>query len=106
MSDEQKAREEEVFDQGLSLDDLDAAAGGNESAGWVGGLYHALSGGPKDEDRNNCVNHDYRQIYGGGGFPHCAATVEDGSHCANNDACYSTAVEYHPSLTDRKKAWH
>lgn len=29
MSDEQKAREDEVFDQEISLDDLDAAAGGD-----------------------------------------------------------------------------
>ncbi len=29
MSDEQKARADEVFDQEISLDDLDAAAGGD-----------------------------------------------------------------------------
>ncbi len=32
MSDEQKAREDEVFDQELSMDDLDAAAGGSSES--------------------------------------------------------------------------
>ncbi len=96
MSDEQKAREDEVFDQELSADDLDAAAGGN----WV-------DGGPKDDDWQNCVNHDYRQIYGGKGFPNCAATVEDGSHCESNDACFIQAVQYRgiKSTVDCNKAW-
>ena len=108
MSEEQKAREEEVFDQELSLNDLDAAAGGS-SESWRecgGKTFLYFRGGPIDDDTSNCVMHEKRNIYGGNGFPNCAATVEDGSHCANNDACYTTAVEYHPSLTDCKKAWH
>ena len=93
MSDEQKAMENEVFDQELSLDDLDAAAGGD----W-------LNGGPKDYETWDCINHVRRDMYGAGGFPNCAATVEDGSHCASNDACYSKAVDYQ-GLTDCAKAW-
>ncbi len=63
-----------------------------------------ITGGPHDDDRNNCVNHDYRNIYGGNGFPNCAATVEDGSHCGTNDACYNNTVDYR-GLTDCAKAW-
>lgn len=106
MSDDQKAREEEVFDQELSLDELDAAAGGGDADGlaeFFDALGKVLSGGKKDADTNNCTHHDYRQIYGGGGFPNCA-TVEDGSRCERNDACYSTAVDYQ-GMTDCAKAW-
>lgn len=82
MTNEQKQREDEVFDQALSVEDLDA-----------------VSGGTNEEDRQaasieNCVELDRRLIYGGGGFPNCAATVEDGSMCHRNDACYTYAVRY------------
>ena len=107
MSDEQKATENEVFNQELSMDDLDAAAGGfyGAAAAMQAGLDAA-----KDDDRSNCDNYDIRQIYGGGGFPNCAATVEDGSWCVTNDACRSQAVEYKDIKGNQsdncKKAWH
>ena len=99
MSDEQKAREDEVFNQELSADDLDAAAGGG-----IPGLRELLGGGVRDRDTNNCTIYHKRPLYGGNGFPNCAATVEDGSWCKSNDACYNQAVEYQ-GRTDCKKAW-
>ena len=106
MSDDQKAREEEVFDQELSLDELDAAAGGtHDDCGGIGRSLGCRNGYVvRDSDQNNCTKDHYRQIYGGGGFPNCAATVEDGSWCGTNDACYDKAVEYQ-GRTDCKKAW-
>lgn len=62
----------------------------------------------EEADTNNCVNSFYRDIYQGG-FPNCAATVEDGSWCGTNDACVSTAVHYKGmeecSFSDCSKAW-
>ena len=80
MSEEQKSHEDEVFDQEVSIDDLDAA----------GGTVFLTP----DDDKNNCVRADYRDIYGGKGFPNCAATVEEGSHCGTNDACIADAINY------------
>ena len=98
MSDEQRANEDEVFDQELSMEDLDAAAGGavdcNEPSACG------------DASRSSCARNHYRNIYGGGGFPNCAATVEDGSWCSDNDACYECAIEYkNISSSSCDKAW-
>ena len=114
MSDEQKAKENEVFDQELSLEDLDAATGGaganahsedclNLSKCGKHNLY--FNGGKFDADTSNCVKHENRNIYGGNGFPNCAATVGDGSRCANKDACYSMSVTYRGNLDSCSKAW-
>ncbi len=77
MTDEQKAREDEVFDQEISLDDLDAAAAG-------GSIIY-------DSDWD-------------------ASTVEDGSFCNTNDACWSQAIDYKGikgNQSDKcEKAWH
>ena len=96
-SGEQKRTEDEVFGQELSLDELDAAAGGNVVMDFLGG-------GEFDADRSNCPDHDRRQIYGGDGLPNCAATVEDGSPCSSNDECHGAAVVY-KGLTECGKAW-
>ncbi len=90
MENDPKAKE--VLDQEVSVDDLNAVSGG-ESA-----------------NNGNCVQEYYRDIRPGGrGFPNCAATVEDGSHCGTNDACYNNAVVYTHmdkcSISDCKKAW-
>jgi predicted ribosomally synthesized peptide with nif11-like leader len=84
----------------LSDDELDAVAGGrpmtrrsskNKRTIWW------------DDDPDNCTNNNMRNIYTGG-FPNCAATVEDGSHCGTNDACYTEAVDYE-GMVDCAKAW-
>lgn len=113
MSDEQKVRENKVFDLELWLDDLNAVAGGGvledlgaaikpEAAKAVGVILEALS--VPDEDQSNCTKYQKRSMYGGSGFPNCAATVEDGSHCCTNDTCYNVAIDYQ-GLTDCSKAW-
>ena len=111
MSNEEKAREDGIFSQELSLDDLDAAAGGHVRTGAgrscgsnARSTLDFATGGPEDGDTSNCVNHNRRPIYGGGGFPNCAATVEDGSYCSTNDACYKAAILY-DGRTDCAKAW-
>ena len=98
MSEEQKAKEDEVFDQELSLDDLDAAAGGSGDCNEP-----SVCGQPSYD---SCTRNHYRQIYGGGGFPNCAATVEDGSWCGENDACNECAIEYKGFRSSScEKAW-
>lgn len=79
--------EDEVLAQELSPDELEA-----------------VSGGDRDEDLKNCVRYSERNIYLGG-FPNCAATVEDGSFCGSNDACYHSMVGYY-ILVECQKAWH
>ena len=98
-------REDEVFAQELSLDDLNAAAGGCDVPnGFADALAFAFTGGPEDSDTSNCTNHNRRPIYSGNGFPNCSATVEDGSRCGRNDACYSAAVKY-DGMGQCHKAW-
>ena len=80
-------KEDEVLAQPLSPDELEA-----------------VSGGDQDDDRVNCVRYSERNIYLGG-FPNCAATVEDGSWCDSNDACYHSMVGYY-ILQECQKAWH
>ena len=73
MENDPKAKE--VLDQEISVDDLNAVAGGAR-------------------DGDGCTDAHERHIYGIRGFPNCARSVEDGSHCDNTDACYSNAVVY------------
>lgn len=80
-------KEDNVLSQELSPDELEA-----------------VSGGDQDDDRVNCVRYSERNIYLGG-FPNCAATVEDGSFCGSNDACYHSMVGYY-ILQECQKAWH
>ena len=79
-------KEDNVLSQELSPDELEA-----------------VSGGDQDADLKNCVRYSERNIYLGG-FPNCAATVEDGSWCDSNDACYHSMVGYY-ILTECNKAW-
>ena len=88
-------KEREVFEQAISVEELEAVTGADK------GNYY------------NCVKENLRTITGryweGGilyntGFPNCAATVEDGSLCNDNDACYSCAVVYQ-DMKECSKAW-
>ena len=97
MSEDEKRREEEVFAQSLSLEELDAASGGSGSDC----KDYSTCG---DASYESCVINHFRQIYGGGGFPNCAATVEDGSWCDENDACTDFAVVYKGRVSCGK-AW-
>lgn len=84
MSEEQKARESEVFAQELSQDDLEAATGGVV-------IVHQ---GSSDADINNCTTEETRSLYGGSGFPNCARTVSNNEECDESDACYACAIVY------------
>ena len=84
-------KEQEIFNQELSQDELDAITGGT------------------DRDAYNCIQSWIRDIYGNRelniyNFPNCAATVEDGSHCDTNDACWTFAVDY-KNMKECRKAW-
>ena len=76
-----------------------------ELAGTAGGLCGSYQGSCLDAtyDDGQCTSFYSRNIYDGG-FPNCAATVEDGSWCKNNDACYDLAVSYE-GMHDCAKAW-
>ena len=67
-----------IMDQELDLDELDQVSGGDCS----------LS--DQEADKNCCVKDHFRirAIHG------CAATVESGSGCSNNDSCIKYAVVY------------
>lgn len=90
MSEQEKKQEVQVFNQELSTEDLDAAAGGNMfgcgETSYCGDTAFA----------EGCTNANRRPIHGPGGnqFPFCAATVEDGSMCWSNDGCRYTSVVY------------
>jgi hypothetical protein len=51
-----------------------------------------------DNQFQYCTENHYRRIYprdgSDAGFPDCAASVEEGSHCGTNDACGQSAVVY------------
>ena len=71
---------EEVFPEEVDDAELGAAAGGTEF----------------DADRKSCTQVHTRPIYGADGksFSNCVATVETGSFCDPNGACYRPADEY------------
>ena len=95
MSDEMKKKEEEVFAQSLSDEELESVNGGWRYCG---------SSGEREPDEHNCVRNHSKDIYGGAGFANCAATVEDGSWCLTNDACLHSAIIY-MNMKDCSKAW-
>ena len=83
-------KEKEVFSRKVSEEELADVSGG------------------KKRDKN-CESYEEREIYGGSGFPNCAATVEDGSLCKRSDACTDVAIVYTGMeccyLLDCHKAW-
>ncbi len=78
----QAGKEEAVFMQEVSSDEMEGAAGGQD------GDFR-----PIDVD-----------IRGGKGFPNCKATVESGSWCGTNDACTVWHVRYQ-GMDDCNQAW-
>ena len=92
---------ENVFKQALSEDELEAAAGGNLSCGAL--LQFGLCGLNGSEEDRYCTRSSFRKIYEGG-FPNCIATVEEGSWCSTNDACFFDAIRYE-GMVECTKAW-
>ena len=99
MTSPEKKNEEEVFLQSADDDELSGVAGGSRGV--------QPTDGPLpwwDDDYKNCTKYHSRNIYGGNGFPNCAASVEDGSWCGTNDACALMAIVY-DHKEDCQKAW-
>ena len=57
-----------------------------------------------DENSNKCVVAVFRWI-NDPDFPNCAATVQDGSHCMDNDACFGINAVKYRGMHDCSKAW-
>ena len=95
LSEEGKAEEKAVFAQEVSQEELENVSGGAGTGCWSNG-------------RRSCLAQLYRNMYDdfytGAGFPNCANTVNDGSWCGENDACFSMAIIYE-DMTDCHKAW-
>lgn len=87
--------DEELFSQELSSEELSAVA-----AGRGGGC----DGGPRYICKRSLYSDIYWDEWHQQGFPNCASTVEDGSWCVNNDACYGGAIIYR-NMGDCHKAW-
>lgn len=96
MSKTEKLNEEQVFKQELDDKEMVTVTGGMEPNNPNATNSPILN---LDPDTDNCVQSDHRDIYGGDGFPNCAASVEDGSYCRRNDACTVLAVNY-KNMTD------
>ncbi len=81
-------REEAVFSRELSESDLVASAGGAR----------------KDEPWNDTCRSAVKWYIYDTNFPDCNATVESGSWCGSNDACYSSAIVY-PDMKSCGRSW-
>ena len=87
--------EDAVLGQELSVDEMDEAAGG-------GACPHQQH---KDiYNANQCTSAIKRWIYKRK-FPNCAATVEEGSWCGSNDACYSSNAVSYTGMDKCNRAW-
>ena len=93
MSDQEK-REQEIMNQEMSKDEMDTVAGG---------LWCIMGHSYAECDNRGAKAHG-RPIRRPDGSIDCANTVEDGSSCETNDACYEENVKYY-GLKDCAKAW-
>ncbi len=89
-------KEKELFEQEVSEEELEAVNGG-----------YGLCGRTSENELFDKVSEKIKEtainIYEGG-FPNCAATVDDGSWCGSSDACYGAEVKY-IGMQDCQKAW-
>ena len=107
MSDREK-REQEIMNQEMSTDEMETIAGGV-----VGAWDHV---DPEKRTSKKCTCGAWAQcsndpskkygrpLYRPDGSVNCSATVEDGSWCGSDDACYSDETIYFGML-DCEKAW-
>ena len=94
--------EEKVFRTAVSEEELEAAVGGEYPCKHF--AWENCGGSWRYESLSDCIHQYNRDIYGGAGFANCAATVEDGSWCGINDACYLSSISY-GGMKDCAKAW-
>ena len=88
------ASDDAVFDQEVSPDELESVAGGITKDGCNSMQY----------DCSNTHARPIKYLPSGNGFPNCASTVEDGSWCDTNDACWAASVIY-SNMEECSKAW-
>ena len=105
---EDLAREEmDVLDQEISMEELNAVAGGH---GAFIPRSESNCGSAKVEYVSNfsytCMYSHKRHFTepNSGRKPNCAATVESNSWCSENDACYDDAINYQ-GMDHCAKAW-
>ena len=98
--------EDAVLGQELSVDEMEAAAGGNACPQGQNVVTSPVNDGNRCSltQQANCYHEEKRSIYSGG-FPNCAATVEDGSWCSSNDACHTSNAIRYAGMKDCTKAW-
>ena len=93
MSDQEK-KEQEILNQEMSKDEMETVAGGFCFM-WLGRK------GGCDTDSSKKYG---REICKPDGTVNCSATVEEGSWCGSNDACYEDETVYF-NMQDCEKAW-
>ena len=81
----EERKEAAIFDQTVSEEELKAVSGGFTKL-------------------KDCAICEHRDIYDGKGFANCTDTVESGSWCMLNDACYYNSIIY-DGMQNCKKAW-
>ena len=95
-------QEKEILEQEISDAELTEVSGGLPHP-FRPSNNNCLHNRFEDSPIDACIGEWERSIYATA-FPNCAATVEDGSWCSNNDACYEEAVSY-TGMKDCSKAW-
>ena len=100
MSKTEKLNEEQVFKQEIDDDELETVSGGKGDR-FVDNFLPDWA--IKDDDPDHCIDTWQRGIYEGG-FPNCAATVENESWCEANDACEKIAIDYQ-GMSSCKRSW-
>jgi len=107
MSDQEK-KEQEIMAQEMSQDEMDTIAGGWGKKGChdtvEGGNSRCAFGAYGSKCDSYIARNNGLLLYRPDGSVNCAATVEDGSHCNRNDACYEDEVVY-LGMEDCAKAW-
>ena len=100
MYDREK-KEQEIMNQEMSTDEMETVAEGQLCTSFF--VTCLFGHADKECDDPNMTKYG-RQIHKPDGTVNCANTVEDGSHCDVNDACYDNYVRY-MSLVNCSKAW-
>ena len=98
---DQEKKEQEIMNQEMSQDEMETVAGGKCHANYSNVCFVGNIGETCD---SALVQKNGRRLQKPNGYMNCAATVEDGSHCGSNDACYGDEVVY-LGMLDCERAW-
>ena len=91
-----------VFSQSISEEEM-ASIGGGRRSGDDAGIGATGDWCYENDYYSTCDRNVKINIYENG-FPNCGYTVEDGSWCGENDACFNYQVQYF-GMKDCTKAW-